>query len=102
MNAAHSALIGLEHSQGELVFFLESTRKSFVGIEREFVSYGRGEGLVDSPRHPATGVFPPIFPHRSNARHFSRLGVHRGVHRGYIGMPMRTVVPRVGGGRYGA
>lgn len=102
MNAAHSALIGLEHSQGELIFFLEITRKSFVGFERECVPYGRGEGLVDSPRHLATSVFPPILPHRFAARRLSRLGVHRGVHRGYIGMPMRTVVPRVGGGRYGA
>lgn len=98
MNAAHSALIGLEHSQGELIFFLESTRKSFVGFERECVHYGRGEGLVDSPRNLATSVFPPILPHRFAARRLSRLGVHRG----YIGMPMRTVVPRVGGGRYGA
>lgn len=102
MNAAPAARIGHEHSHEKPVFFLENTRKSFAGFEREFVPYGRGEGLVDSPRHPATGVFPPIFPHRSNARHFSRLGVHRGVHRGYIGTPMRTVTPRVGGGSFGA
>lgn len=102
MNAAHPALTGHEHSQEEPVFFLENTRKSFVGFERECVPYGRGEGLVDSPRHPATGVFPPILLHRFAACRLSRLGVHRGVHRGYIGTPMRTVVPRVGGGCYGA
>lgn len=102
MNAAPTDPIGHEHSQGELVFFLENTRKSFVRFERECVPYGRGEGLVDSPRHPATGVFPPILPHRFAARHLSRLGVHRGVHRGYNGMPMRTVAPHVGAGRYGA
>ena len=102
MNAAHSALIGLEHSQGELIFFLESTRKSFVGFERECVLYGRGEGLVDSPRHPETGVFLPILPHSSAAIRLWRHGAQRRVLRGYIRTPMRPVAPFIGGGRYGA
>lgn len=76
--------------------------KSFVEFERLFVPYGRGEGLVDSPRHPETGVFPGILPHRSARRSRRSHGVHRGDHRGFIGLPMLAVAPRIGGGRYGA
>ena len=76
----------------------ESPSKSFVGFEREYVSYGRGEGLVDSPRNPETGVFPPILPHRSAARGRQSRGDHRGDHRGFIGIAETLIV----GGRYGA
>lgn len=69
---------------------------------QEYVLYGRGEGLVDSPRRPETGVIPPILPHRSSARSCSPCGAHRGAHRGYIGLSVCAVVPCIGGGRYGA
>lgn len=98
MNAAPAACIGHERSQEDPVFFLENPCRSFAGCDRECVPYRRGEGLVDSPRHPETGVFPPILPHRSAA--CSRR-LH-GVHRGYIGISMLAVVPHIGGGCCGA
>lgn len=68
--------------------------------------YGRGEGLVDSPRHPGLGGIPlvcqSIASSRLTARSRLHGGVHRGVHRGYIGTSMRIVALRVGGGRHGA
>lgn len=91
-----------EHSQEEPVFLPENTHKSLAGYERECVPYGRGEGLVDSPRHPATGVFPPILPHHPAARRPSRRGEHRRVHRGYTGAPLLTAMPRIGGDSHGA
>lgn len=75
-----------------------SPSKSFVEFEREYVPYGRGVGLVDTPRNPETGVFPPILPHRSAARGRQSHGDHRGDHRGFIGIAESLV----GGGRYGA
>ncbi len=76
----------------------ETLFKSFVEFERECVSYGRGEGLVDSPRNPETCVFPPILPHRSAARGRQSRGDHRGDHRGFIGIAEALI----GGGRHGA
>lgn len=76
--------------------------KSREGSERDCAPYGRGEGLVDSPRHPEAGAFPLLLPLRSDVRYLSPPGVHRRVQRGYIGLSMRLSVHRLGGGRHGA
>lgn len=77
--------------------------KSFGSLIR---SYGRGEGLVDSPRHPGIVGIPLVYQPTSFSRFTARShfhdGVHRGVHRGYIGTSMRTVAIRVGGDCRGA
>ncbi|MGP5496670.1 hypothetical protein [Corynebacterium flavescens] len=80
--------------------------KSFGSLIR---SYGRGEGLVDSPRHPGLGGIPLVFQAITPSRFTAGSRSHDGVHRGYIGgtsarrcAPMRTDGLRVGGGRRGA
>ena len=80
----------------------QNPAKSSGRSNNEAVPYGRGEGLVDSPRHPETGVFLPILPHSSAAIRLWRHGAQRRVLRGYIRTPMRPVAPFIGGGRYGA
>lgn len=78
------------------------TAKSVVEPEPLYAIYGRGEGLVDSPRHLETGVFPLVLPLRSSSNYLSLRREHRRVHRGYNGLSMRLDVHRPGGGRHGA
>lgn len=65
-------------------------------------TYGRGVGLVDTPRPRNIPVFPPVFPRYSTARDLSLHGDHRGAHRGFIGMSMYPDGPLLGGDHHGA
>lgn len=90
-----------EHTGNDVLWDISAT-KSSVELKQEHSTYGRGEGLVDSPRLAATSVFPPIPPRGAAVHGTSPSGVQRGEHRGYIGLPASADAPRLRGDRYGA